>query len=220
MAIIKRGIMGGLSGKIGNVVGSSWKGRAILKSLPISVANPKTEGQVSQRTKFKAVSQILSVILTSVVRVMYNPTAGNISGANQFARQNKQMFDGIGTFLPENAYMGAGSLPSEIVESVEQNAGSDDITVSWSLLVPTGSIRELDKVVIWAFDPASGRVWSSFANVMRDDLNMSLTPFKSGSDLAEEVQVYVFLGFVSPDGRVTSVKQLAQHKTISWTPVV
>lgn len=52
MGVISQGILGGVSGKVGNVVGASWKGIDYLRIKPSNVANPRTEGQVSQRTKF------------------------------------------------------------------------------------------------------------------------------------------------------------------------
>ncbi|MDK2788577.1 MAG: hypothetical protein PWP07_1822, partial [Epulopiscium sp.] len=34
MARIKKGILGGVSGRLGNVIGGSWKGVDYLRSLP------------------------------------------------------------------------------------------------------------------------------------------------------------------------------------------
>jgi len=59
MGTIKKGILGGFSGKVGTVVGSSWKGIAYMKSLPLSVKNPRTEAQVSNRAKFLLVQSTL-----------------------------------------------------------------------------------------------------------------------------------------------------------------
>ena len=52
MGKIAQGILGGLSGKVGNVIGGSWKGIDYIRIKPSSVANPRTVGQVNQRTKF------------------------------------------------------------------------------------------------------------------------------------------------------------------------
>ena len=52
MGRINQGILGGFSGKVGNVVGGNWKGINYMRVKPASVANPKTVGQVNQRTKF------------------------------------------------------------------------------------------------------------------------------------------------------------------------
>ncbi len=59
MARIGKGILGGLSGKVGNVVGANWKGIDYIRSKPLSVKNPRTEKQVNQRTKFDIVLKFL-----------------------------------------------------------------------------------------------------------------------------------------------------------------
>ena len=63
MGTIKKGVLGGFSGKVGTVVGASWKGIDYIRSLPASVKNPRTEGQVTQRTKFCLTSPAQSAIL-------------------------------------------------------------------------------------------------------------------------------------------------------------
>ena len=52
MARISQGVYGGISGKLGNTVGASWKGIHYLRILPASVANPNTTKQQGQRQKF------------------------------------------------------------------------------------------------------------------------------------------------------------------------
>jgi len=52
MAHIRKGILGGFSGKVGTVIGSSWKQTMYMRSLPKSVKNPRTLAQRTQRAKF------------------------------------------------------------------------------------------------------------------------------------------------------------------------
>ena len=42
MGKINQGILGGVSGQVGNVIGGTWKGIDYLRIKPSSVANPKT----------------------------------------------------------------------------------------------------------------------------------------------------------------------------------
>ena len=69
MAIIKQGILGGFSGKIGNVVGGSWKGINYMRVLT-KPSNPNSEKQVNQRTKFTTALSFLQPI-TPFLRVGY-----------------------------------------------------------------------------------------------------------------------------------------------------
>lgn len=59
MGKISQGILGGLSGKVGNVIGGNWKGIDYLRIKPSEVANPRTEGQVNQRNKFTVTLEFL-----------------------------------------------------------------------------------------------------------------------------------------------------------------
>lgn len=92
MAIIKQGILGGFKKKIGSVVGSSWKGIATMRSLPLSVANPKTAAQVSNRNRFKTCSEFASEILSAVIKPLMDRFAGQMSGYNYFCKLNKAVF--------------------------------------------------------------------------------------------------------------------------------
>ena len=53
MGTIKQGILGGFNGKVGTVIGSSWKGITYMKGIPNHTRNPRTEKQIAQRTKME-----------------------------------------------------------------------------------------------------------------------------------------------------------------------
>lgn len=52
MGKIKKGILGGFSGRVGNVIGASWKGIDYMRSEATSISDPKTTKQLAQRSKF------------------------------------------------------------------------------------------------------------------------------------------------------------------------
>ena len=53
MGTIKQGILGGFSGKVGTVVGSTWKSINYMRALAVSIHNPNTVKQQCQRGKFR-----------------------------------------------------------------------------------------------------------------------------------------------------------------------
>lgn len=59
MARIENGITGGVSGKIGNIVGARWKDISYLRTLPSNWKDPKTKKQVKQRSKLSVVVSFL-----------------------------------------------------------------------------------------------------------------------------------------------------------------
>ena len=60
MGKIKSGILGGFNGKVGSVIGASWKGISYMRGIAQSIKNPKTEAQVMQRDYFAQLTQMAS----------------------------------------------------------------------------------------------------------------------------------------------------------------
>ena len=55
MGKINQGILGGVSGQVGNVIGGTWKGIDYLRIKPSSVANPRTEESVQKSVSLNLV---------------------------------------------------------------------------------------------------------------------------------------------------------------------
>ena len=62
MGKIRKGILGGFSGKVGTVVGSFWKGKAVMRSLSGSTKKELTELQKKQNKIFAYVMNVLSAM--------------------------------------------------------------------------------------------------------------------------------------------------------------
>ena len=87
MGTIKQGILGGFNGKVGTVIGSSWKGITYMRGQSQHVKNPRTAGQIYSRTAFKAVSAALSPI-ASTLRLTFAKSAGKMSAFNKAVSEN------------------------------------------------------------------------------------------------------------------------------------
>lgn len=131
MGIIKRGILGGVSNKIGNVVGSSWKGIATLRSLPLSVANPNTAEQRSNRNSFTIMSKLGSDVLATVCQPLWNRDAKQMSGFNAYVKENKLAYDENWIEWLANPIMSKGVLSAELL-SVELSANGASVVSTWS----------------------------------------------------------------------------------------
>jgi hypothetical protein len=216
MAIIKQGILGGFSGSVAGVVGTSWKGRAIMKAKPLSVANPRTEEQVSQRVKFKSVATLASVLLTYICRSVYNPIAGNISGYNKFTSQNKSMFDGSGNFVFANAKIGGGTLIHDQLTSIVTADGGVTLDVAWANSAPVGSARNSDIAHCYVIEPISGNIWAFTGGNARDDESANIPLVKGGSDLMGQLQVYGFIAYTDTTGRLVSIEASGYQAEIDF----
>ena len=55
MGTIKQGILGPFSGKVGTVIGSFWKGIAVMRGIAPSITDAKSYAQLEQRANFKVI---------------------------------------------------------------------------------------------------------------------------------------------------------------------
>ena len=81
MATFEKGILGGFSGKVGNVVGSRWRGKNVMRSLPQRGNYTATAKQEEQRLKFKTVIGFLTPLVGILSRFFGSPQ-GDKSRAN------------------------------------------------------------------------------------------------------------------------------------------
>lgn len=133
MGIIKQGILGGFSGKVGSVVGTSWKGRAVMKAMPLSVANPRTTGQVTQRNRMTGIVHAAQMLLGGTIALCDNPFAGNISGYNRFVKRNVGYAQDNGTVYANAIKFSEGALGNIVLSAQSGISAADDMAhVSWT----------------------------------------------------------------------------------------
>lgn len=93
MARLKNGLLGGFSGKVGNVVGSSCRGVEYIKSVPSKMTNPRSKGQTRQRSSFIVIQSFLRTF-TPVIRIGFQEFA--VDGKSAFnAAMSYNMINGI-----------------------------------------------------------------------------------------------------------------------------
>lgn len=215
MAKIKQGILGGFSGKVAGVVGTSWKGRAVMKSRPLSVANPKTDAQVEQRGKFSEIAKLASAILTTFVQPVENPISGDVSGYNKFVKDNKAAFAANGTIQVANFVCGGGKLPFADNVACVGNEGEEGLTVTWENPAGTSALRLTDKVYAVAVNDKGEVYGVSSGTRTRTQESASIVGNAGFDPLSSGDWYCVLVAFVSADGREVSVMQSAIVASIS-----
>ena len=151
MGTIKRGILGGFKNKVGSVIGSSWKGIDTMRSMPLSVANPRTAKQIAVRSNFKTLVSATSSVNATLIRPYWSRFAKQMTGANAFIRENYPIFKNPAILYSENAILSKGKLdtvtnvivtdtiyPAPLEVSFNQSAGTygddSDIVEAWGVL--------------------------------------------------------------------------------------
>ena len=200
MATFKQGILGGFSGKVGGVIGSSWKGIDTMRSQPSSVTNPRTNAQVANRSRFKSVSQLAAAILTTIVKPLNDRFAQKMSGFNDFCQRNAGAFDSLGTFIPGNLILSKGKLsaPTDLSGDI---AGALVASVTFSSEVAGSFDSASDKVYAAAIS-VNGRVLGVSSGVAARSTGEVL--IQTPDRVLTDAPVTVYLSFLRADGTQVS----------------
>jgi len=169
MGKIKRGILGGVSGSVANVVGGSWKGIAYLRAKPLSVANPNSSGQQKQRSAFASAVAAARAILTEIITPFWNPIAELMSGYNRFVSQNIDAWDGLGNFDVTKFSGVIGKLTGVVGMTYNANSGTSKHDITWTDNSGSGSALAADQVVIVIFNETQNYWLTSVNNKQRGD---------------------------------------------------
>ena len=199
MGTIKKGILGGFSGKVGTVVGASWKGIAYMRSLPQKVRNPRTEPQRMQRSKFALTMNFLKPI-TGLLRTgwkMYAHRQSPINAAMSYAIANAI----TGTYPnyaidPSKVMISRGGLSPALNASVTPSAGGT-IAFDWNDNSGSSTARQTDKALLAVVNPEKSEAVFDTAGAQRSDVTQSLN--MPADWLGETVHAYI--GFISEDDK-------------------
>ena len=82
-----KGILGSFTGQVGTVVGSSWKGIEVMKSLSKTIKKPPTARQIAQRARFSFVAAFIKP-LSKLFDVSYIAPGSKMSAVNAAFQYN------------------------------------------------------------------------------------------------------------------------------------
>ena len=197
MAIINQGILGGFSGKIGNVVGGNWKGINYMRVLT-KPTNPNSEKQVKQRTKFTPALSFLQPI-TPFLRVGYKLYTAKQTAFN--AAMSQVLTNAI-TGENENtavdfskAQVSAGTLTPAVNGAFTYDSG--EITLTWDDNSGSGTAKATDKSMYVVLNPVkSDAVYETAGAVRSVKTQIADLPAEWIGDT-----VHVYLAFIADDGK-------------------
>lgn len=201
MGIINRGILGGFSGKVANVIGGSWKGIAYMRSQPLSVANPQTAAQTGQRLKFSTIQAIAQLLLVAIIKPLMDRFAGQMSGFNYFIQQNIAAVSTSGVVTWANLRISIGSLLG--VDTLEFTAvdNSPTVTANFNDNSSSGNASATD-LFYGAFYWVEGDEWAFSSGVETRDSGSATATFSDQPELGDTIHVYA--AFRKADGTLVS----------------
>ena len=133
MGKFNNGILGGFNGKVGNVVGATWKGITYMKAVQNTGTKKATEKQIVQRAKFGFAAKFLQP-LYPVIQIGFK-TQGVKQSAQNAAQSHLLNFALAGEYPSfavdyENLYLAKGSI--KVADSASVNVDADKITFNWN----------------------------------------------------------------------------------------
>ncbi len=150
MGKINQGILGGFSGKVGTVVGSSWKGIAYMRARTSNRKQVRTAKQLAQQKKFSAIVGFL------------RPMKAYIQVGYKNYTQGQTAYNAATSYISKNAF--SGEHP--------------DVALNYAaVLVSRGSLQPVADAVASAVKGKVKFTWtdnSGFSEASATDLAMPL----------------------------------------------
>lgn len=197
-AKIKQGILGGFSGSVGNITGSSWKGIAVMKAKPLSVANPKTALQVANRESFKASTLDASALLIDIVKRLWDRDAQRKSGYNAWVSANKQAYSDVGVLDVTKLIPTLGKLDETPIVSVDFIAGTSELTIEWAPDGGQGEKVDTDQPHVMAFNDGNGE-WASAVPAENRTDGATLVKFKTDLVAGDKISFWLMFQSIGAD---------------------
>ena len=163
MAILKDGAF---IGKIGTIVGCTWKGKHYVRRIPVRTAAP-TQREIENRYAFNLVNEWLKPI-HDFVRLgfrNYSPTVSGINAACSMLHKTALTRDGMNSSIDASLVQvsfGELELPAEL-QLVQE---SDSLLLTWN---PQSGLNKgsHDRLIILAYDPETGWAKQEFSASQR-----------------------------------------------------
>jgi len=204
MATIKQGILGAFSGKVAGVVGSSWKGIAVMKSLPPSVSNPKTAAQIEQRGRMSACTAFSQAVLADVIKPLNDRFSSRMSGFNSFTSRNIANFEGGTLSKPSDLTISPAGNKAQLIDAIaaEAKLTKKDATmeISTSTIAGTGKALATDVPYIVVYNRSSKKSFGFTPEFTRlnDDMLINLPD----DEFEPDDVIDVWLAYLRADGTV------------------
>ena len=199
MGTYNKGILGAFSGKVGPVVGATWRGKDVMRSLPKKGNRLATEYQQLQRNKFAMTTEFLAGV-QPIIKRYFGSDTGTKTRRNQamsylmkeaivFNDPNYE-WDYTKILLTKGDLIG---MNNGVV-----NAGTgQNLEFSWTDNSGQGEAEVTDKLVVVVYEPIMKHTVYSLAAGTRsaESSTLALPNYLTG------LEVQVWATFVSADDR-------------------
>lgn len=213
MATFEKGILGGFSGKVGNVVGARWRGKNVMRSLPQRGDYTPTENQILQRERFRTVVKFLTPI-KGLVSKYFGKKQGDKSPYNMATSYHlKEALIEVGDdFVIDypKVLISKGDLRGLDNPSITA-AANQVVNMAWTDNSGQGNANPLDQLVVvfYAPDLEVFQVFEPAGTREETAVQLTMPAFLSGSEMT------AWATFVTADNNKAAVSSYLGTVTIT-----
>lgn len=177
MGTYNKGILGPFSGKVGTVVGTSWRGKDIMRSLPKKTNRTATEIQQLQRDKFTFVSEFLTP-MSPVLTKYFGSGSGEQTRRNQ--AMSYHMKEAVSYTEPDfeilynKVQISKGDLLG-VQNATVASPTVSEVVFNWEDNSGQGSAKTTDRLIVVLYAPESGLYHLLLDAATRNERNVTLT---------------------------------------------
>ena len=189
-------VRGSIKGRVGEFVGSSWKGTDYIKTFP-PPSNPNTQDQVAVRTVFQHVTHIAALINEAVLKPYTFPKPQKMTQTNRMVHINKELFDDK-SWEPSKLKIFEGPLLNPGIDNAALgNTGTAnvDVTITFAPTLGQGT----DKGIGIVYDEITDTAITSFGDRSAGSIVIPLGLIHGG-DLSK---LHAYLVFSQPPAQGT-----------------
>ncbi|WP_158796636.1 DUF6266 family protein [Pedobacter sp. L105] len=205
----KAPIIGDISGKVGTVVLSTWRGLNIIKEVPSTRKNKKVPEKVAQQNGlFKIVSQFLEFSGNDIIKRGYqlrkkeNMTAFNFATSYHMLNAVTGTFPNFSIDLSKVKFSRPLNSTQKGWNAVFIEDENGDLKVKWELNpFPKKTTQLDDEAVVIFYNATRGNFRISY-DVQRSSLGY-IYPVKRQPSLVGH-EIFSWLFFISADGKLVS----------------
>lgn len=147
MAVIRTGLLGKSSGKVGPIITKQWKSLNVATAY-FKPKNPKTPAQQAQRQRFSAAVNISRKVLTSLIKPIWDKLSNTQSGFNLFVSNCLQTMN-EDNLLTVYTLVSKGTLNP--VKNLQIEVGQNEISFSFNPNI-VGNAKSSDDILIAIYD--------------------------------------------------------------------
>jgi hypothetical protein len=197
MAKFAKGILGAFLGKVGTVIGSTWKGIPYMRSLSGKRSNAGTQKQIEQQAKFGVAVNFLHT-MKDLLQIGYKSQATRMTEVNAaLAHFMKNAISGVYpvfTIQYPQVLISRGNLPNAGAPTAAPGIAGV-INFHWSDNSGTGSAKPGDKAILVAYCDALKQTVYIMDPLRSEEAGNLSVPAFSGKP------VQTWISFVTEDGK-------------------